>query len=365
MNENFDQTGQPEASSTPSIASVAAASEAFSFSGRGGEYFRIWIVNLLLSIVTLGIYSAWAKVRRLNYFYNNTTVAGASFEYHGKPIAILKGRFIAAALLIGYNVAFEFNQIVGLVFMALLALATPWLVWRSLQFKLHNSSYRGVRFGFAGAAKEAYKVYLLLPLLTLFTFYLLAPFTHQRMKRFQHSQSRFGTTSFSFDGSVGKFYKTYFIAFGIYLIGLIAIVAGFSSTILAIFSAGGGLDAASASVITFFVLAIYVWTFLLYPLFLTLIQNLIWNHTKLGDHVFSSKMRWGRVVFITITNIIAIIVTLGLFIPFAQIRMMRYRIESMALHPAGDLNNFVAANEASGSVTSEGISDLFDFDLSL
>ena len=45
--------------------------------------------------------------------------------------------------------------------------------------------------------------------------------------------------------------------------------------------------------------------------------------------------------------------------------MMRYRIESMALHPAGDLNNFVAANEASGSVTSEGISDLFDFDLSL
>lgn len=44
----------------------------FSFTGTGSEYFRIWIVNLLLSIVTLGIYSAWAKVRRMKYFYRNT-----------------------------------------------------------------------------------------------------------------------------------------------------------------------------------------------------------------------------------------------------------------------------------------------------
>ncbi len=33
------------------------------FHGSGGEYFRIWIVNLCLTIVTFGIYTAWAKVR--------------------------------------------------------------------------------------------------------------------------------------------------------------------------------------------------------------------------------------------------------------------------------------------------------------
>ena len=64
--------------------------EAFTFTGSGSEYFRIWIVNLILSVVTLGIYSAWAKVRRLEYFYRNTRVAGASFDYHGRPLAILK-----------------------------------------------------------------------------------------------------------------------------------------------------------------------------------------------------------------------------------------------------------------------------------
>ena len=44
----------------------------FSFTGNASEYFGIWIVNLLLSIVTFGIYTAWAKVRRLRYFYGNT-----------------------------------------------------------------------------------------------------------------------------------------------------------------------------------------------------------------------------------------------------------------------------------------------------
>ena len=51
---------------------VTPRTEAIEFSGDGGEYFRIWIVNLALSVVTLGIYSAWAKVRRLRYFYGST-----------------------------------------------------------------------------------------------------------------------------------------------------------------------------------------------------------------------------------------------------------------------------------------------------
>ena len=75
----------------PAPASVAVRTDyPVRFLGTGSEYFRIWIVNLLLTIVTLGIYSAWAKVRRLKYMYRNTQIAGSSFDYHGSPIAILK-----------------------------------------------------------------------------------------------------------------------------------------------------------------------------------------------------------------------------------------------------------------------------------
>ena len=72
--------------------------ERFTFGGTGSEYFRIWVVNILLTVLTLGIYSAWAKVRRMQYFYRNTRLAGAGFDYHAEPLAILKGRIIAAML---------------------------------------------------------------------------------------------------------------------------------------------------------------------------------------------------------------------------------------------------------------------------
>jgi hypothetical protein len=77
--------------------------ERIRFSGTAGEYFGIWIVNLFLTVITLGIYSAWAKVRKKRYFYGNTWLADGNFEYHGNPLAILKGRLLAFAAFIGYT----------------------------------------------------------------------------------------------------------------------------------------------------------------------------------------------------------------------------------------------------------------------
>lgn len=183
----------------------------FTFSGTGSEYFRIWIVNLLLSIITLGIYSAWAKVRRTTYFYNSTSVAGGSFDYHGNPVAILKGRFVALMLILLYQFAHRSSGIASLPILIVVGLGMPWLVWKSLQFKLYNSSYRGIRFGFRGSLKQTYMVYLLWPVVSVLTFFLAAPFMHQRLKKFQHEESRFGRSHFSFDATVSSFYKRYLI----------------------------------------------------------------------------------------------------------------------------------------------------------
>ncbi len=49
----------------------------YQFHGKGGEFFGIWIVNVILSIITLGIYSAWAKVRTYQYFYGNGVFQGS------------------------------------------------------------------------------------------------------------------------------------------------------------------------------------------------------------------------------------------------------------------------------------------------
>ena len=80
MNESIALEGAPGISASAS-RSASRVDLPFEFRGNGGEYFRIWIVNLLLTIVTLGIYSAWAKVRRLRYFYGNTYLDGHPFEF--------------------------------------------------------------------------------------------------------------------------------------------------------------------------------------------------------------------------------------------------------------------------------------------
>ena len=121
-------------------------------------------------------------MRRLQYFYRNARLAGASFDYHGQPLAILKGRIVAAMLFAGYYVAGYLNPIYGLVAAGVLALAVPFLISRSLRFRLYNSSYRGLRFEFLGSTKSAYWVFLALPVLSVFTFFLLIPFVQQRIK---------------------------------------------------------------------------------------------------------------------------------------------------------------------------------------
>ena len=344
----------------------AINSQPFIFSGRGNEYFRIWIVNMLLSLVTLGIYSAWAKVRRNRYFYDNTSVAGSSFDYHGNPSAILKGRIIAVVMIALYHLGPRIAPWIGIVMLLMLAAAWPWLVWKSLQFKLHNSSYRGIRFGLQGSLKTAYFVYLLLPVLTLLSLYLLAPFTHQRIKRFQHNSSRFGATAFSFHATVGSFYRMYLIVLASALAGfiVIALVAGLGSALGLQF---GGPKAHHfwSSGFIFSIFLTYVLFAALYPIFLTLLQNLVWRNTRLGAHQFKSEIKWSRMTWIWLSNLVLIAVTLGLFMPFATIRSMRYRIESMTLLPASDLSEFIAASESSGSVVGEGMTDLLDFDLSL
>jgi uncharacterized membrane protein YjgN (DUF898 family) len=343
------------------------APQKFTFTGTGSEYFGIWIVNILLSIVTLGIYSAWAKVRRNRYFYSNTHVAQGSFDYHGNPIAILKGRILAVAFFILYNISIRSSPRYLGIMLLIMAIFLPWLIWKSIQFKLYNSSYRGIRFGFRGSVGQAYLNFLLLPVLTLFTIYLMAPFTHQKIKKFQHTESRYGTTYFSFNAKVGEFYIAYLIGLAVTIGGLIVIGIVFGSGLMTFVAHAKETKPDPAIVSGFFkfIFAVYAWMFIAFPLFLTLIQNLIWNNTALGDNRFQSNLKWGRMTFIVITNIIGVIFTLGLFAPFAHIRYLKYQIESMTLIPDGSIDNFVAATEAQVSATGEGVADVFDFDLSL
>ena len=191
------------------------------FQGQTSEYFGIWIVNLLLSIVTLGIYSAWAKVRRKKYFYNNTLIDNVGFDYHAKPISILKGRLIAVALLIIAAI----NPILQSLVFLIIFIVLPWLVVRGSIFNARNTSHRGLRFDFIGTVGQAVRVFIGLPLLTMITLGLAAPYAAHEKNQFLMNNHRFGLSQFDMKRVVKGFYKVYTILIIVPLIGILAAIA--------------------------------------------------------------------------------------------------------------------------------------------
>jgi len=377
----------------PTLTAEAASTEyPVRFSGTGSEYFRIWIVNLLLTIVTVGIYSAWAKVRRLKYMYRNTQIDNTSFDYHGSPIAILKGRLIALVLLLAYNFSFQFSLVAGVITLVILAAIFPWLMRQSLRFRARYSSYRGIHFQFLGGLAEIYAIaapviLVVVPIallgyyadpeeeppilllaffgVAMLAYLILLPYLHYRFKRYQHGHTLLGSTAARFYATAGHFYAIYGILLAV-LVGLGVVFGllmfGASAGLLA-----GGLDVSAFGIgIILFVIAVYGVYLVLFAAFVVLIQNRVWNHTTIGEVGFRSNARIGAMSRIYLVNILLLIVTLGLYTPFAVIRSAKYRLESVTAFTATGMDKFLgSASDGDVAATGEGAADLFDFDLGL
>ncbi len=122
----------------------------------GQRILRIWIVNLLLTIVTASLYWPFAKARRIRYFYANTLVDGHALTFHGDPWKMFRGHVLLLVLMGTYSAAGHFSPMAGLVAFVVMAAIWPAL-WRAgMQFRLGNTGWRGLRFGFTGTLKGAY-----------------------------------------------------------------------------------------------------------------------------------------------------------------------------------------------------------------
>ncbi|MFH1122832.1 MAG: YjgN family protein [Pseudomonadota bacterium] len=319
----------------------------FEFNGGGTEYFKIWLVNVLLSIVTLGIYSAWAKVRRKQYFYGSTRLHGSSFEYLADPMKILKGRLIVAGFFIVYSVLSELNVVAGVLMSLIFVVALPWLIVRSLSFNARNSAFRNIRFCFDGDIKEAAKVYVLWPIVGFFTLGILFPYVYFRQRKFIVENSSYGTTKFTFTAGRNDYYR---IAFGALIpvgIGIVLVVgAGFLFIPIALLIG----------------LVLYLYMFAYYSVKTT---NLLYNSSQLSDHRFRANLDTFEYLLIVITNSLGTAVTLGLFHPWARVRALRYKLAHLSLVASGDISDFIAGAQEQVAALGEEVMDSLDFDFGL
>jgi uncharacterized membrane protein YjgN (DUF898 family) len=369
------------------------------FTGSGSEYFRIWIVNLLLSIVTLSLYRPWAKVRRLKYFYANTLVDGHAFDFHGSPRKMLRGYLLVGLMLVAYSAANRFSATAALVAVVALAVLWPALLRASMQFRLANSSWRGLRFRFTGTLAGAYRgmLPLFVPALAMGALrfeivdpqhptmdyikhiyevmgltLLVAPLMWWIFKRYQHDHYALGQWQTRLAVGPGRFYGLSLRVFGVALLSGV-VVAIFAAIIGAMVGglgwfAGLGQNKMAAIVVISILVAIGYLLFLIVPIpyAISRAQNLVWGNTRCDEVAFDSRLPFAAVLKLTLKNWLLMLVTLGLYYPFATVAYYRLRVEAITPQLSGNLDRLQAQQAAgAGDASGDAAGDMFGIDIGL
>ncbi|MDF1527047.1 MAG: DUF898 family protein [bacterium] len=375
---------------------------ALQFNGSAGEYFRIWIVNIALTILTLGIYGAWAKVRTRRYFYSNTLLDGQHFDYTARPGTILKGHLIIGGALILMNISGKFSPMTGYLISVVAWSLVPFLLYKAHRFKAKTAVYRNVHFRFLGTLVEAYKAYAFIPIAAALSLLVALPalgsaqdeaqsFTTLNMilagvmilsglifaasfpyfvflqKRYLHGNLAYGKTGSTFLGGARRIYGIYTraslmilgVGIGVGTLGAILIptmisMAGAEGQGVKAWVFGVGLIfyVAFGSVFLLVEQYIYASTF-----------NYAWGNTRIGPITLKVSLEAKSLAWIRFTNVLVIIFSLGFLAPWAKIRRARYILPRTTVILPADMDAFEAAKGYEAGAAGDTAADFFDWDI--
>ncbi|MCX6956051.1 MAG: DUF898 family protein [Verrucomicrobia bacterium] len=332
----------------------------FTFHGDAREYFSIWIVNTLLSVVTLGVFSAWAKVRKRRYLRGNTELLGHRFDYTASPLRLLVGNLLVALLFLAYGLFGTVYPAVRIGAVLVFAALLPWIVVRSLSFNAHNTMYRGLRFRFHPSLSSAVMLYLFQPLMIVLSLGFYYPAWARHRQEFAIGRHRLGTAYFRLSLTSGRFYQAYLVAAAMIFGGLLAIGALYGFWLK---NADGHVPSTLQlvpSVLLYAAVAYVAKHYIFAEIF-----NLTWNETRLDDHRFRARLDTGHWIRLQCVNLLAIVATCGLAYPWAVVRSTRYALSCLEFHPAGPLGDIVAMGQADGSAVGDTAAEFAGLDFGL
>jgi uncharacterized membrane protein YjgN (DUF898 family) len=406
-------------SGMPSSARAAAATPApaplpgidrhrVSFTGSGGDYFKLWLSNLLLTIVTLGIYTPWARRRRIQYFFRNTEVGADPMDFTASSRSMVTS-FVLVALIYGLMQLMSsqgLNTAVSGITL-LIAVATPWL-WRSaMRFRMGNTTWRGLPFVFHATTRETYTaawpllggavlVALLAmalpsapvagepnaampgPLVWLGGLGVMAlagvilirlrfNFLHLQMTR-----TSLGGQMGAFKAGFADFFRVGVICIGIGLLAYLALAALIGVFGAGLFSFGRGMGGGGMAVLIVMMFLFFI-PLLLIPASITLaaweamLFRTVWSHAGLSNVARSKcSLRTRDFVMLRTKNVLLTLVTLGFYRPFAAVSEYRMKVDSVRIYTRGNIDALASAlAQGNKSGLGDAAADLAGFDLAV
>jgi len=382
------------------------------FEGSGREYFKIWIVNVLLTIVTLGFYYPWAKVRNRRYFYANSILNDRNFEYHATGKQLFIGFLVAMTLFIVYVVIQQVSPIGSLMLIGALFIAIPWLIWRSMMFNMRMTSFSNVRFDFAGQLRDSYMNFFVYPVLLMIGYVVLAigvevlmpilgmgltsvisfvvfltfivfavSFIKKKNTEYIINLSRYGQGIFQTNVKTKEFMTIMLKTVGI------AILTMFATALVigALVYATVGLEtlvslkeaandpqmmqakmAAIMPIVGLAYLGMILASMFIMAYSMTRQRTYVYQNTILDDEItFGSTLKAKQFAWIMITNFLAVIATLGLAMPWAKVRVAKVMLENTQVYADAGFDQYMTQKQNESSSLGEQIGDAFDVDVGL
>lgn len=311
----------------PPIAGEGRLGRRLYFYGSGTALYGIQMVNVLLTLLTLGVYYFWGKVRVLGYVLSQTELEGDRFAYHGTGTELFLG-FLKAALLFAvpfgllkvnvvdpsFGLRIEAAMVgYGLIYFVLVPLALV----GARRYRLSRISWRGIRFSFRGQAGDFIKLFARDSVLTLLTLGLYYPWFAVRRHAFMVSNSYFGNERFRFDGHGRELLVPYS------LLALLGVPT----------------------------LGLYSFWFQARK------QRYLWQHTAIATVRFDSTVTGGALLRLRLGNALLLIGTLGFGWPWVRVRNLRFTFRTLRLR--GLLEPSAIRQESRGAAASgEGLAGL-------
>ncbi|MDQ5898600.1 MAG: hypothetical protein RLZZ592_1452 [Pseudomonadota bacterium] len=328
---------------------------AIRFTGTGRDYARIWIVNLVLTLATLGLYLPFARARQLRYLRQHTLIEGEALDFDGDGRELLRPHLALLGALLLYTLIAHAAPLLAALLLLALAPAGPLLLRRMLRWRLEHTLWRGQRLSFHGDEAQARRVFLpaaaplallllgqallagqedtgpdrsgwMLPALVslaLLGLLMLVPWLHARQRRYHHGHFGFGTERTRLDPAVepADFYRLHGGVIAL-LLGALAINAVFAAWIDTLLAAAPMLSGLLLDMTL--VLALRAWLS-------ARTQDLLWNRTRSDRYRFVSDLPVPRLLMRSLKHLLLCVLTLGLYWPHAVMATTRLRLESVRI----------------------------------
>jgi uncharacterized membrane protein YjgN (DUF898 family) len=300
-------------------------------------------------------------VRKRRYFYGSTRVDGATFDYFASPKAVLKGRIVAVIVIVAYALLGELYPPSRWVFWGAAVVLAPWLAVRALEFNARNSGWRGLRFDFVAGTAKAARTYAAMVGLLVVTLGFAMPWFMARMKSFIVANHAFGKTPLACELRGGQFFKIYFLA-GL-IATAIAIPGAFAGGMLLAFVTLPAEYGAALFILP--AIPIYAGYIVGYAYAEARTANLVWNSTSAPGVRFASTLSAIKLTKLYLGNVLAVIFSVGLLIPWAVIRTRRYRLSCLAIIVEEETVHQASGRLPRVGATGQEMGDLFNVDLGI